>query len=140
MQDLSTYADLGAPAKPSDVALVLTRQNPRAFLQVTFEPLAADQGWRRFEEMVEQADAGDDQQPEPVVRYTDSLAARIAHRQIGGKAIAALVAGQWNPRGVWRIAGGCAKQDLAAVRADFFLFVSSLQETLFAPGRREIGN
>ena len=66
--------------------------------------------------------------------YTDSLAARIAHRRIGGKAVAALAAAQWNPRGVWRIAGGCAEQDLAAVRADFFLFVSSLQETLFAPG------
>ncbi|HUT35152.1 MAG TPA: hypothetical protein VNE39_16805 [Planctomycetota bacterium] len=121
------FADLGAPAKASNVALLLARQKPRAFLLVTFEPLPGDKAWSRFDGLLEGAP------PEGVVRYTDSLAARLDRRKVGDRPVAALVAAQWNRRGVWHVLGGCEEKDLGALRGELFLFVSSLLETISGP-------
>ncbi|MBM4035539.1 MAG: hypothetical protein FJ291_27675 [Planctomycetes bacterium] len=127
---LGEYAGLGAsaPANAEGVALLLTRQNPTAFLLVAFEPWPPDKAWSRFDEILNPQG----KQPDELVRYGDSLAARLCHQKLGGKEVASLVAAQWSSRGVWNVLGGCEEKDLATLRSDFFLFVSSLLETIWA--------
>lgn len=126
---LAPFADLGAPPKARRIALVLTRQEPRAFILATFEPLEPHEAWRRFEELARPEPGG----AETAIRYLDSLAARLATRDLGGKPVASLTAAQWTNGGLWHILGGCQADGLPALRTDFFLFASSLVETLSAP-------
>jgi len=111
--------------KSARVALALERSNPSASIVVTFEPSTAEAAWARYRNLIESAGEA----LTPLVRYSDSLAAKVV--RTNGRA--ELIGAQWTSQGVWVIQGECDVNDLAAVRPGFFLFVSSLLETITVP-------
>ena len=121
---LAEYASLGAPAKPGNVKLLLTRRRPGAFLLVAFQPADGDERWRLFSQIVETPPAAAG--TEKPAHFRDGLAARLGRRRAGRAELAVLVGARVEPDGVLKILGGCAREDLPRLRRQLFTFVRSL--------------
>jgi hypothetical protein len=122
---LPMLAPLGAPYRADNCKLLLYRTDPAAFLLVTFEPVPKGTRWARFDEILK----GRGAQPGKVIRFLDSLAARLSPDASTGRSLVLLSGAQIDVRGVWNIQGGCDRKDIKAVQPDFFRFVASQQQT-----------
>ncbi|MCK6470178.1 MAG: hypothetical protein L6R28_00405 [Planctomycetes bacterium] len=129
--EIAKCADLGAALKPEAVKLLLVRENPRAYIAVSFAAAQGDERWKALDAFVDAAKPADSAEGknDKLVYFYDHLAARVTD---DGK-LAALKAAQVEPDGVWTVSGGAASADLAAVRGELFTIVTSLQQTIDLP-------
>jgi hypothetical protein len=130
---LAALKDLGAPAKPENVALLITRKDPAAFVLVHFEALDEQVAWKRFDALTA---GGED---DVVMKVLDSCVARVSKRDAGGKQVSALSGAQVDAHGVWCVTGGCEAKDLATVLPDFHLVFTSTQQTISVPDVKKMG-
>ena len=126
VSSLREYAALGAPKAPaSGTAVLLVRENPKAFVLVAFAPESAGDAWKTIESELPLADATAPEENRVIV-FFDNLRARMARK---GKAVA-LKAYQVSPNGLWHIVGGCALKDRERVQPELFALVGSMQQLI----------
>ena len=123
--ELSNYQDFGAPASvgANDFRLLLVQDNPgdaRAFLLVTFEQLAGNSRWSRYDDILD-GDAGDTVQVGPV-DFRDGLGGSLVSRGANVNLVGARV----DDEGVLNVLGGVVPGQLGQVQDEMFTFIRSL--------------
>ncbi|MCX7806576.1 MAG: hypothetical protein N3A38_15530, partial [Planctomycetota bacterium] len=118
------FRHLGAPDAATNAALLLRRKDPQAYILVSFEQAAPDKAWKIAEELAAPADKT------LIIRLLDGFVARVASRSMGGKALSVLEGVQVDPKGIWRITGGCEESGLKDVLPGFYAALTSMQQTI----------
>lgn len=126
LASLKDYSGLGAPASVSGPAVLIARAEPKAFVLISFEPMAAEKGWKRYEELLGPVGKASNGKADKVIEFLDGLGARIVDKNNA----ASLIGAQVSPNGVWKVVGGCATKDRAALQGELYSIVGSLQQTM----------
>ncbi len=130
---LKELRDLGAPDAAANAALLLRRKAPQAYILVSFEQAAPDAAWKTAEALAATTDKT------LVIKLLDGFVARVASRNVAGKTLAALEGVQIDPKGIWRISGGCEESSLKEILPGFYAALTSMQQTICVTEQSQTG-